>query len=81
MTEAMVYNPKNLERIRKFLDESESLNPVTQPGGTKNFVYTPVNGKGLISLNTWEGTVYCSPLLDEDIRYSELKKGLLKLTR
>jgi hypothetical protein len=77
MTDAIVYNSNNLERIRKFLDESEMLNKATQPTGTKNFVYTPKEGRGIISLNTWEGTIYYSPSLEN----AELKKGLLALTR
>jgi hypothetical protein len=71
------YRPENFEKIKEYLDNAKELDAATQPAGIKNFVYTPKQGKGLISLNTWEGTIYYSPSI-EDV---ELKKGLLKLTR
>jgi len=72
------YNPKNFEKIKAYLDNQEMLLPASQPAGTRNHVYFPVEGKGLISLNQREGTVHYSPFLDEN---TELKKGLLALTR
>ena len=81
MLNLIEYKKENFERIKKYLDNSKELNLMTESNGTQNQIYLPIGEKGILSLNEREKTIYYSPLLDENIKFSELKKGLLKLTK